>query len=455
MIERREPKVGFLVIGHPYFKILFKMDELRENTLKDLERLPLDIVAPGYVLDTSSQVIAAVKMLKEKNVDVAVLFLPEYFQEELIDIAACEIDFCPIVVWTLSSSPDTLAPMLGTLVANSHLLHLKKKFFKIIGDGNSRKEDLVKLIKIAKASVAVKEIKRAVVAQVGAPNTGMVVTAIDEYSMRRLVPNILHLDTLELVSLFNKVSTSEATKMVGEIRNKVGEVKVSEEELEKAIRSYLALKSIIQKYNLDGIAIREWPELGAEGMTICLAASLLSEEGVCVTQESDVSSTITSLIQSLCGGQPNYEVDFGSIDTHTGISFLFHEGAMPFSFANKKNISLVPAGTSMGLFQGKQTSGVAVQGAGKEGLITASKITANPLYGKMSLLILEGEAISPQQIFPGLSNFFVKFNCDASEMVDIMTGEGFEHHLVLTYAQIREELGYFCEMSQIKRIVPE
>lgn len=453
MIEKREPKVGFVVIGHPYFKVFFKMDELRGKALKELRKLPLDVVDPGHVLYTSSQIIAAVKMLKEKNVDVVVLFLPEYFQEELIDIVACEIDFCPIVVWTLSSSPDTLAPMLGTLVAHSHLLHLKKKFFKIIGDG-SREEDLVKLMKIAKASMAVKEIKRVIVAQVGAPNAGMVVTAIDEYSVRRLVPNILHLDTLELVSLFNEVNTSEATKMVGEVRNKVSEVKVSKEELERAVRSYLALKSMIQKYNLDGIAIREWPELGGEGVTICLAASLLSEEGICVTQESDVSSTITSLIQTLCGGQPNYEVDFGSVDTHTGVSFLFHEGAMPFSFADKKNISLVPAGTSMGLFQSKETSGVAVQAVGKKGLITASKVTANPLDGQMSLLILEGESVSSDQVFPGLSSFFVKFNCDSLEMINVMTREGFEHHLVLTYAQIREELEYFCEISGMKRVVP-
>ena len=163
------------------------------------------------------------------------------------------------------------------------------------------------------------------------------------------------------------------------------------------------------------------------------------------------------MIENLSGGQPNYEVDFGSIDTQTGISFLFHEGAMPFSFAkDTKNISLVPAGTSMGLFQGKETSGVAIQGATKEGPITASKITANPLNGKMGLLILQGSSVSPPgQTFPGLSNFFIRFQCNPPEMVKVMTEEGFGHHLVLTFAQIKDELEYFSRVSGMKKIVPD
>jgi len=431
------------------------MDELKEKAFKELRGLPLEVIDADSVLYTSQETVAAVDMLKGKNVDLVVLFVPEYFREELIDILACEINFCPIVLWTLTSSPDALGPMLGTLAANSHLLHLRKKFFKIVGNG-IQKEDLLKLTKIAKAAMAAREIKRVAIAQIGAPNLGMVVTAIDEYAMRKLVPNILHLDTLEFVSLFHKVDTSEVTKVADNLTNRVGEVKVSREELEKAVKSYIALKSIVKKYNLDGIAIREWPELGGEEITICLATSLLAGEGICITQESDISSTITSLIQNFCGGQPNYEVDFGSADAQTGISFLFHEGAMPFSFASDaKSIFLVPASTSMGLFQGKETSGVAIQGAAKEGLITASKITANPLDGRVAMLILRGKVIAPEQIFPGLSNFFIKFDCNVSEMIDVMTNEGFEHHLVISYSQIRKELEYFAQISGIKKIIPE
>ena len=110
----------------------------------------------------------------------------------------------------------------------------------------------------------------------------------------------------------------------------------------------------------------------------------------------------------------------------------------------------------MGLFQGRENSGVAIQGAAKEGLITAAKITANPLNSQTALLILQGKAISPPGgIFPGLSSFFLRFDCNASAMVDLMTTEGFGHHLVVTYAEIKEELGYFAEMSGMRKVIPE
>ncbi len=456
MIRRRRPKVGLLLIGHIHFKVYCDMDELKKRAIQELNSFALDIVDVGSVLYTGPEVIAAVDTLRKNDVDIAILFVPQYFREELIDIIARELDFCPIALWSLASSPDLAAPMLGTLIANSHLVHLRKDFLKVIGNGIGR-ESAARLAKMAKAAMAAKEVSRAAIAQIGAPNLGMAVTSSNGYSMRKIVPNILYLDTLELVSLFENLKDREVGKLADDSVSKVSALKVKREELEKAIRSYLALSSIIEKYNLDGVAIRDWPELGGKGVTICLAASLLAEKGICVTQESDISCVITSLVENLCGGQAAYETDFGSANSETGVSFLFHEGAMPLSFANDaKGIALVPARTSVLLFHGRETSGVAIEAVGKEGFITGSKIKANPLSGQTAMLILQGEAVSPPgSIPPGRSSFYVRFDCNISNMVEVMTAEGFEHHIVLTYAQIREELEYFAEISGMKKVVPE
>lgn len=455
MIRRRRPKVGFLVIGHTHFGIYCNMDELKKKAIEELSSFPLNIVDVGSVLYTAPETIAATDMLRGDNVDIAILFVPQYFREELVDIIAHELDFCPIALWTLASSPGIAAPMLGTLAANSHLVRLRKDFLKVVGNG-IREESALGLTKMAKAAMTVKEMGRAAIAQIGAPNLGMAVTAADGYSMRRIVPNIVYLDTLELVSTFESLKDREVTKLADDSVSKVGTVKVSREEVEKAIKSYLALSSIIEKYNLDGVAVRDWPELGGKDMTICLAASLLAEEGIYVTQESDISCVITSLVENLCGSQPAYQTDFGSVNEDTGVCFLFHEGAMPLSFASDvRNIALVPARTSMALFHGREAAGVAIEAVGKEGFITASKISANPLSGHTAMLILQGKAVSPPgDIPPGRSSFYVRFDCSTSNMVEVMTEEGFEHHLVLTYAQIKEELEYFSEISGIKKVVP-
>lgn len=457
-MNKNIPKVGFLTLGHIHFKIYCDMENLRKKALQELKQYPIEIVENINILYRSEEIISAVKFLKEEDIDIVILFIPDYFREELIDVIVSEINFCPIALWTLAVSTDILAaPMLGTLVSHSHLMRLNKEFLSVIGFGIT-KESADKLYKIAKAAMAGRQVSRCKIAQIGASNLGMVVTSINEYAIRKIVPNIIYLDTLELVSLFENIKNKEVINLTNELISKVGKLEVKRDQLEKGIRSYLALRSIIEKYNLDGITIREWPELAGENVTICLAVALLSEEGIGISQESDISCVITSLVQKYCGGKLSYNLDFGSIDASTGISFLFHEGAMPLSFVkNIKNINLTPADTSTGFLDNKEITGVSIEAFGKEGLITASKITANPLNSKIAMLILQGKVIAPpiKEVPKGLSSFYVSFSCNNLNLINTMVKEGMEHHLVISYSQIKEELEYFCEIKGIKKLIPE
>jgi len=441
-----QPKVGFLVLGNPRL-----VSGIRKETLAELEKLPLTLCSAD-ISNTIRDVLKAVLLFKANDVDVVLIYCPHFFNEDIVCFLANELSSYPLILWAVYTSSKTESLLFPIICAASNLKHLGKKFFILLG----QEKDMAttsQILAIARAAMVAKKLRRSIVGQIGSPNLGMLDTGFSEFHMRQLVPNILHLDTLELLSYFEKSSEEEAFQLADNIMGRFGRVTVDRKEVKDAVKSYLAMKALVEKYGLNALTIRDWPELGEKNFTICLGCALLNDEGLVTVQEADIPSTITALALYYLNKSAPYVGEIVQADLVQNICVLSHEGAISFSLVDNLNKITLTHAVSVEKFHGRR-SGVSVQGVAKPGRVTIAKIGGNPLNGSIKMIVTQGEVIKSNDSHgTGLSKVYVKPDIGVKQLIDTWIEEGFEHHIVLTYGNLAAELEALCDIWQIEKVV--
>lgn len=91
-----------------------------------------------------------------------------------------------------------------------------------------------------------------------------------------------------------------------------------------ALRIYLALKKIIEKYQLSGMTLRCFDLLTAVENTGCLALALLNAEGIPAGCEGDVPTLVTMAVGYALTGHCGFQCNPSRIDPQTGELLLAH-----------------------------------------------------------------------------------------------------------------------------------
>ena len=95
-------------------------------------------------------------------------------------------------------------------------------------------------------------------------------------------------------------------------------------EMDKALAIYSALKAIVKKYNLGAITVRCFDLLGSVCTTGCLALAILNAEGIYAGCEGDVPSTLSMSILGALSKKPVFMCNPSRIDTRAGHIVLAH-----------------------------------------------------------------------------------------------------------------------------------
>lgn len=103
----------------------------------------------------------------------------------------------------------------------------------------------------------------------------------------------VHISLKKFYEYYESTTESEGWKVVEEIIAKAKEIKEPQrEDLVKAGRIYVALKKIIEDYNLDGFAIGCFEMLNKLKSTPCLALAMLNAEGIPAACEGELNSLL-------------------------------------------------------------------------------------------------------------------------------------------------------------------
>ncbi len=213
-------------------------------------------------------------------------------------------------------------------------------------------------------------------------------------------------------------------------------VKIGSEALAKAVRFDIAVRNLVEKYHLDGIALECWSNLYLKyGINPCLGHL----EDLSVGCEGDVTNLTGSLILKNINGINPYLTDILGVD-HKSNKIMFAHCAAPVSLANDpSNITVVErtdperrGKTAFAHFDFKNDPVTAVRFYGKE-------------LGKIH--VTTGELVSTEDYPPsGGIKLVVRSHGNAANFMNNVAG----NHYLVTYGDIRPELRMIAEWNGLE-----
>jgi L-fucose isomerase-like protein len=205
-----------------------------------------------------------------------------------------------------------------------------------------------------------------------------------------------------------------------------GDCKVPESDGIDSMRVYAAVRELVEEFGLHALTIGCYPHLMGR---VCLAASLLADEGIPLACEGDVHGAVGQLLMSLLSGQPTHNTDW--LDP-------LDDGTVVFTHCGSGSLRLAdsPSRVTLGPVR-LMDRGCCALFPAKPGPVTLIGFSVRPDGYQCALL--EGEALEAEMVFPG-NPLRVRFNTPVGRLMEWIHDRGVGHHWMIGYGNVAEEV---------------
>ena len=248
----------------------------------------------------------------------------------------------------------------NSLAASMEILSfLRQNDFKgeiIHGDADYISKRIQLLAKVGEARKSLKGCRLGII---GEPSDWLISSNADkEAVMQRLGVSLINIPIQELLDTMAVTPLREANEQASDdaIRNA----------LPVANQIYDALKTIVERHQLQGFTIRCFDLLTAVHNTGCLALAKLNAEGIVAGCEGDVPAMLSMKIAQSLLGVSGFQANPASINPETG-EVLFAHCTIPFNMVERYEFDT----------HFESGIGVGIRGYMKEGPITIFKVSGN------------------------------------------------------------------------------
>ena len=280
------------------------------------------------------------------------------------------------------------------------------------------------------------------VGSIGSRCAGMTETAFDEFELfKKTGTRVVTIDESELAeeartALQQKDVLSE---LVNAWKTRFPNNRCSREGLEEAAAYYLAQKTLVQRYDLAGLAIKCYTKYMGK---ICFGHSLLAEEGIVCSCEGDVNNVIMMKILAELSGSPVNCTDILNPDLQANTYLFAHCGNTGFSMAQSETqIELCPVRI--------MEQGVCARFTCRPGTVTGADLVGHG--GTLRMSVLTGEAVPCEMEFPG-TPIKVRFDRPVMDITRDIIEKGCGHHWMITYGDLTKQLEAYCKLTGITLI---
>ena len=340
-------KVGFIVygvhkdglkdpMGTPF--INSKIVSGAKNALK---KSGIDLVEYNLVIASKNEARECFDKFKKMNdIDALVLFSGTWVWAAHL-IAAIR-DFATsgkgIVLWTNPGSQGWRP--VGGLVMQGALKEVGIKHRFVYGSFDDPKE-IEKITSYCRASAMKNSLNMSTIGTFGGRGMGQTCGAADPSQwMKTFGVDIDSCDTSELLDTAKKITNEEIAEARKKIQKLFEEPIPKNDQAERSIRLYLALKILVKKNGWDFYTIQSFPGLGDEYSATCFAQSMILEDGMGTSTLGDFNTALTVKCLTDLSKEPVYYGDLQHIDKSNNEIKIIGDGACPPSLAGK----LGPAG---------------------------------------------------------------------------------------------------------------
>ncbi|MBU3645350.1 MAG: hypothetical protein FGM49_00890 [Candidatus Nanopelagicaceae bacterium] len=220
---------------------------------------------------------------------------------------------------------------------------------------------------------------------------------------------------------------------------------VPEKEARINASTTVALKNWIESNNLSAISMRCWPDFAVDlGACPCGAMGRTATRGTPAACERDVYGAVTMLLLEALGSGTNYLVDTVDLEEDENIIRIWHCGSASTTLA-------VDPENATQYIHCNRKLGVAGNFPLKTGPVVLVRLDtdidpANP--SKLRLVMTSGESLSAPNRFQG-NTATVRTSAPARQLINGLIHNGFPHHTVVAWKDIRAEVRRMAELLAI------
>ena len=391
--------------------------------LADLLRgLGCEVLSFGSI-ETADQAVKAGLKGIEAHID-AFVFSPVCWYEDYYVLDFIEECPVPLFFWPLPGMET------GALCGVQQQVHFLKKLSRpldaVFGEF-SNTECLERLKEFLRAVGLHKRLRRARIGFGGHRVVGMTDTAIDEHMLKKTIgPRVVPLDLPEIINDSQNLKGDQAADLWKTISGRAAQNKISDEEGTLAMATYLILKKNADRFGLDAMTIGCYPHLMG---IVCLAASLLSDDGIPMSCEGDLNGAVGMLMLSILTGGPTHSTDWLE-PLEDGSIICTHCGSGSFDLAESKDKIVIDHVRLM-------DRGGCVLFPTKPGPVTF--VGTDPIPGGYRIALMEGEAIKTDMVFPG-NPVRTVFDKPMPRILQWIFDEGIGHHWMIGHGHVSGDI---------------
>ncbi len=440
-----EPRVAVVAVANHFESGGERWEDLLGSTVKNLDQNGMEVKAARKMVWDAADAVEVVDQLLAFKPDLLVILHVTWVCDTIQYLFVNNIK-CPVVLWAV---PFMETFSLGCVQHFGSILWENHIHYKYVYGLPSDREIISKIKDLADTASIVGTLKKARIALIGPRQTWRVANSQDmtreEWDFSKAFgATIIHIEMDELIGAAEKCSSKEARNVLEDMRqkNRVGKVETSEERLLYAVKVYLGVKELFQRYGLAAAAAECYPLYGG---LVNLPSSWLADEGLILDTEGDIGHTyLLAALYQMGKVGPAALGEIGHIDPKNNCMYIDHEGSSAHSLA-------------------ESVSDVCIQDGG-DGTMVGFPFKPLPIVtitdicgtgGNYRMLITKGSTreIDHKTWVEAGSKFLAMVKVDnVQTLFDAMLSEGVDHHLLIKEGNVTPQLDYLCELLKIKKI---
>ncbi len=256
------------------------------------------------------------------------------------------------------------------------------------------------------------------IGEIGSPSDWLVASSPSAETIKEnWGADVIPIKMTELKTFYADVTEADCQKNFNELTNNSQEiVEPTNKDIMNNIKVYIAMKKLVEKYDLDAVTLRCFDLVLDLGTTGCFALSRLNDEGIIAGCEGDMVSTIGMLLVYKKTGRIPWMANPSRLNTENN-SILIAHCTVPISIVDNY---IIRSHFESGI-------GVGIQGTFQCGDVTIFRIGGNNLD---KIWLVNGKIVSTSKEEDLCrTQIEVKLNSD-SNVTDLLT-DPLGNHLVI------------------------
>ena len=389
--------------------------------------------------------------VRARQADALIVHLP-IWADPVFTVRLANLIALPLLLMG-NSRPET-SSLVGILGAGGALDQVGRTHVRVFDHRTEGERRKVRTF--ARAAAALQRLRGQTLGLFGGRSLGIVTTVADPAQWLRIFGvDIESIDQAEIVQAAEAIPQAEVKQHQDWLTGQVAGVRYggafSPKKLERQVRSYLATRQLVARYNLDFVGVKCQPELSDGYVTQCVAHMLSNgtldadgEKAVLVHAcEADADGALTmQILHLLSEGQPAALLDIRWYDAAKERWALANCGAIPAAFfGGLGKVRIEPHVFGQG-------GGGALPGSVAPQAVTLARLCRK--NGEYWMAILSGTveqatAEDETRITPAFPRAFVKTSAGA-DFLEVF-GSNHIHMLAGDYC---DELVSFCRLAGIR-----